>query len=205
LSVVIPISVLFMVLRYEVVMILFQRGKFDKVATGHTATVLIFMLAGSFAFAANTIIPRAYYATQDTLFPAIYGTVAVLLSIPLYLLGLNMMGAGGVALAATLSAILQVLLLYAIWNRRTKNENSRPVYLLYTKMLVFSIPLGLFLARFKSALLSRIDNSTLSGGLMVCSIVGVVFGLILLAAGYGLKINEITVLVKKLKEKFSAS
>jgi hypothetical protein len=61
------------------------------------------------------------------------------------------------------------------------------------------------LARFKSALLSRIDNSTLSGGLMVCSIVGVVFGLILLAAGYGLKINEITSLGKKLKEKFSAS
>ena len=205
LSVVIPISVLFMVLRHEVVMILFQRGKFDVVATGHTATVLIFMLAGSFAFAANTIIPRAYYATQDTLFPAIYGTVAVLLSIPLYLLGLNMMGAGGVALAASLSAILQVLLLYALWNRRTKNENSRPVYLLYTKMLVFSIPLGLFLARFKSALLCRIDNSTLSGSLMVCSIVGVVFGLILLAAGYGLKINEITALVKKLREKFSAS
>jgi putative peptidoglycan lipid II flippase len=205
LSVVIPISVLFMVLRHEVVMILFQRGKFDVVATGHTATVLIFMLAGSFAFAANTIIPRAYYATQDTLFPAIYGTVAVLLSIPLYLLGMNMMGAGGVALAASLSAILQVLLLYALWNRRTNNENSRPVYLLYTKMLVFSIPLGLFLARFKSALLSRIDNSTLSGSLMVCSIVGVVFGLILLMAGYGLKINEITALVKKLREKFKAS
>jgi putative peptidoglycan lipid II flippase len=205
LSVVIPISVLFMVLRHEVVMILFQRGKFDVVATGHTATVLIFMLAGSFAFAANTIIPRAYYATQDTLFPAIYGTLAVLLSIPLYLLGLNMMGAGGVALAASLSAILQVLLLYALWNRRTKNEDSRPVYLLYTKMLVFSVPLGLFLAWFKSALLSRIDNSTLSGSLMVCSIVGVVFVLILLTAGYGLKINEITALVKKLREKFKAS
>jgi putative peptidoglycan lipid II flippase len=204
LAVVIPFSVLLMVLRHEVILILFQRGKFDAAATDHTATVLIFMLVGSFAFAANTIVPRAYYAMQDTLFPAIYGTVAVLLSIPLYLLGLNMMGAGGVALAASLSAILQVLVLYAFWNRRNKNE-GRPVYLFYLKMMVFSAPLGLFLAWLKSTALSAIDSSTLFGSLIVCMIIGAVFALILLAAGYGLKIKEITGSVNKLREKFRPS
>ena len=204
LSVVIPLSVLLMVLRHEVIFILFQRGKFDAAATGHTATVLIFMLVGSFAFAANTIVPRAYYAMQDTLFPAIYGTIAVLLSIPLYLLGLNMMGAGGVALALSLSAILQVLVLYALWNRRTHNQGS-PVYLFYLRMMVFSAPLGLILAWFKSAALSRIESSTLFGSLMVCLIIGAVFVLILLAAGYGLKIKEITELFDPLRGKLSRS
>ena len=83
LSVVIPFSALVMVLRHEIILILFQRGKFDAAATGHTASVLIFMLVGSFAFAANTIVPRAYYAMQDTLFPALYGTAAVVISVPL--------------------------------------------------------------------------------------------------------------------------
>jgi putative peptidoglycan lipid II flippase len=201
LSVVIPISALLMVLRHEVILILFQRGKFDAAATGHTATVLIFMLVGAFAFAANTIVPRAYYAMQDTLFPAIYGSVAVLMSIPLYLLGLNMMGAGGVALGLSLSAILQVLVLYALWNRRTQNQ-GRPVYLFYLKMMVFTAPLGLFLAWLKSTALGAIDATTVLGSLTVCMILSAVFALIMLATGYGLKIKEITELTDRIRETF---
>jgi len=204
LSVVIPLSVVLMVLRHEVILILFQRGRFDAAATDQTATVLIFMLVGAFAFAANTIVPRAYYAMQDTLFPAIYGTVAVVLSIPIYLLGLNLMGAGGVALALSLSAILQVLVLYALWNRRTQNRGS-PVYLFYFKMMVFSAPLGLFLAWFKSSALSGLNAATLLGSLLVCLIIGALFALIMLAAGYGLKITEITELADRLRGKLTRS
>jgi putative peptidoglycan lipid II flippase len=189
-----------MALRHEVILILFQRGQFDAAATGHTATVLSFMLVGSFAFAANTIVPRVYYARQDTLFPAIYGTVAVLLSIPLYLLGLNMMGANGVALAASLSAILQVAVLYALWNRKNQNE-GRPVYLFFLKLMMFSVPLGFLLSWFKSTALSAIDATTLAGSLTVCLIVGAVFMLILLAAGYIFKIQEITGLVNRITAK----
>lgn len=201
LSLVIPFSVLLMVLRHEIILMLFQRGKFDAAATAHTATVLIYMLVGAFAFAANTIVPRAYYAMQDTLFPAIYGTIAVLLSIPLYLLGLNLMGVDGVALALSLSAILQVLVLYALWNRRMDNPGRR-VYLFYLKMMAFSAPLGFCLAWLKSAALSGIDSSTLPGSLAVCLIIGALFVLILLAAGYGLQIKEITGLVDRLRGKF---
>jgi putative peptidoglycan lipid II flippase len=201
LSLVIPISVLFMVLRKEVILILFQRGKFDAAATGQTATVLIYMLVGAFAFAANTIVPRAYYATQDTLFPAIYGTVAVMLSIPLYWLGLNFMGTMGVALAASLSAIMQVLVLYALWNRRNPNSQSRSVYYFYLKMMAFSVPLGVFLAWFKSTVLAPINASTFTGSLMVCIASGLVFGVILLAAGYGLQIREISQLAQRLSKK----
>ena len=200
LGLVIPFSVLLMVLRHEVILILFQRGRFDSVATGHTATVLVFMLVGAFAFAANTIVPRAYYAMQDTLFPAIYGTIAVLLSIPLYLLGLKMMGANGVALAASVSAILQVLMLYALWNRKNDNE-GRAVYLFYLKMMVFSAPLGLILTWLKSTALSGIDASTFFGSLTVCMIIGAVFVLILLVTGYSLKIQEVTDLVARLTAK----
>ena len=204
LCLVIPFSVLMIVLRHEVILILFQRGKFDTVATGHTATVLIFMLVGSFAFSANTIVPRAYYAMQDTLFPAVYGTVAVVLSLPLYVLGLKVMGANGVALAASFSAILQVLVLYALWNRRNGNQGL-PVYLFYLKMMVFSAPLGVFLAWLKSSALSAIDASSLLGSLIVCMIIGSVFVIILLVTGYSLKIQEVTGLVDRLATRLKIS
>ncbi len=140
---------------------------------------------------------------QDTLFPAIYGTLAVLLSIPLYLLGLNMMGAKGVALAASVSAILQVLMLYALWNRKNKNE-GRPVYLFYLKMMLFSAPLGFVLSWLKSTALSAIDASTFVGSLTVCMIIGAVFALIMLTAGYSLKIQEVTDLVTRLSAKLKS-
>ena len=202
LAVVIPFSALLIVLRHEVIRILFQRGNFNAADTGQTATVLIFMLMGAFGFAANTVVPRAYYAMQDTLFPAIYGSAAVLFSIPFYLLGLNLMGAGGVALAASISAALQVLVLYALWNRRQRNQ-GRPIYIFYLKMMALSIPLGLFLAWLKTAALGGIDASSLGGSLLVCLIIAVVFVFILLAAGYSLKIIEITGLVDRLREKLS--
>lgn len=191
LSLVIPFSVLLMVLRYEVILMLFQRGKFDTGATGQTSLVLIFFMVGSFAFAANTIVPRAYYAMQDTVFPAIYGTIAVILSIPLYLMGLDFFGARGVALAVSLSGILQVSVLYMLWNKRSENTGSREVYRTYIKIIFVSALLGIFLAGFKLKVLSAIDSTTFSGSLWVSVITGVVFICLLLLAGYLFKIKEI--------------
>jgi putative peptidoglycan lipid II flippase len=198
LSLVIPFSVLLMVLRYEVILMLLQRGKFDSGATGQTSVVLIFFMVGSFAFAANTIVPRAYYAMQDTVFPAIYGTVAVIVSIPLYLLGLDFFGTRGVALAVSLSGILQVLVLYMLWNKRTKNTGSREVFRTYIKMIFVSLLLGIFLAGFKLKILSAIDSTTFSGSLQVSLITGIVFICMLLLAGYFLKIREIREILDRL-------
>lgn len=198
LSLVIPFSVLFMVLRHEVILILFQRGKFDAAATEHTSIVLVFMLIGAFAFAANTIIPRAYYAMQDTLFPAIYGTAAVILSIPFYIIGLNLMGARGVALAVSLSGILQVLILYFFWNKRSQNKQSRDVYFFYFKITILSAFLGLLLVWFKVYFLAGIDPTTLRGSLVISSVTGTLFLFLLIGIGSVLKIREITELVHRL-------
>jgi putative peptidoglycan lipid II flippase len=201
LSLVIPFSVLLMVLRYEIVLILFQRGKFDATATEHLAVVLIFLLVGAFAMTANTIVPRAYYATQDTLFPAIYGTIAVLLSIPLYMMGLQIMGTNGVALAISLSCILQVTVLYVLWNKRSNNTGSRSVYSFYLRMMGLASLLGIFLTWFRSVALDWIDATTLLGSLEMCALISSIFIIILLGAGYGLKIKEITELANRLVKK----
>jgi putative peptidoglycan lipid II flippase len=201
LSLVIPFSVLLMVLRHEVILMLFQRGKFDAAATGQASVVLIFFLVGSFAFAANTIVPRAYYAMQDTLFPAIYGTIAVILSIPLYLAGLNILGARGVALAVSLSGILQVFLLYALWNKRTQNKGSRDVYVTYLKMISLSVLLGIFLAGFKLKALGGIDSATFSGSLWVAFITGIVFTGVMLFGGYVFRIREISEVIDRFRDK----
>ena len=208
LALVIPFSVLLMVLRYEVVLIILRRGKFDAAATELTAQILIFLLAGAFALSAYTVVVRGYYAKQNTLLPAIFGTVAVLLSLPLYWYGMKLMGAGGIALAVSLSSILQVVLLYTLWNRQTDNAESRSVYRFYGGIILFSGLLGLILTYFKATVLAGIDSETFWGGLSICLITGGLFMGILLAAGYVFKIREISDLwensIRKFKEYFSS-
>lgn len=204
LALVIPFSVLIMVLRSEVIRLLFQRGRFDIVATALTADVLIYFMVGAFAFAAYTVVVRGYFASQNTLFPAIYGSVVVLLSIPLYLVGMNLLNVRGVALAVSLSGIFQVSVLYALWSKRSQNPESRGVFIFYVKIMFLAAVIGIFLEWFKSAALSWLDSTTFFGSLTVCILTSIIFGFILLSAGYGMKIQEISGLVDRATAKLKS-
>lgn len=197
LSLVIPFSILLMVLRHEVVVILFKRGSFDVAATQLTSQILPFLLIGTFAFSAQTIVVRGYYAMQDTLFPAAFGTMAVALSIPFYLMGMRQWGPAGVALGVSFSALLQVIVLYALWNKRSKNR-GQDVYGHAGKMIVISVFLGLILEVFRRIALSGFDQWTFIGSLMTILITGVLFCFLLYLFGRWLKIHEIRDVFDKL-------
>jgi putative peptidoglycan lipid II flippase len=203
LALVVPFSVLIIALRQETVVILFQRGRFDAAATALTSQVLVFLMIGAFAFAAQTIVVRGYYAVQNTLFPAVYGTVAVVLSIPLYMVGMLKMGAGGVALAISLSAIFQVAVLYVLWNKESENKDSHRVYRFYLWTILLSLPLGLFLEFFKSTFLTGFDSATFAGSLVVSMLTSMVFVVLVLSAGYALGITEIKALMSRILEKIN--
>jgi putative peptidoglycan lipid II flippase len=180
---------------------LFQRGRFDAAATALTSQVLVFLMIGAFAFAAQTIVVRGYYAVQNTLFPAVYGTVAVVLSIPVYTVGMLKMGATGVALAISLSAIFQVALLYVFWNKKSENKDCYRVYRFYLWTILLSIPLGLFLEFFKRTLLWGFDSTTFAGSLAVSILTALIFVVMVLSAGYVLGITEIKALVGRILTK----
>jgi putative peptidoglycan lipid II flippase len=191
LALVIPFSVLLIVLRHEVVFILFQRGRFDAAATTLTSHLLPFLLLGAFPFSAQTVVVRGYYATQNTLFPALFGTGAVLLSIPFYILSMDRLGAAGVALGVSISALLQVIVLYALWNRHSKNQEGQEVYGFVVKITLFSILLGVVLEMFKKVALAWIDPWALSGAFMTCLATGLLFSLLLFLAGRFAGMEEI--------------
>ncbi len=198
LALLIPVAAMLMVLSREVVRILFQRGRFDPSATTLTAEVLVWFLAGAFAFAAYTVVVRGYYATRNTLVPALFGTGAVLASLPVYFLGLSLMGTSGIAAAVSLSGILQVAVLYHLWSRRSGNAGQAGVYGFYLKMGLLGVGMAAVLAAFRELLLTVLDAGSLTGSLAVSALVGVAFAGLMLLSGYGLKIPEITDLTDRL-------
>jgi putative peptidoglycan lipid II flippase len=197
LTIVIPFSVFLMVIRHEAVFMLFQRGRFDAAATALTAHLLPFLLLGAFAFSAQTIVVRGYYALQNTLFPALLGTAAVLLSIPVFILSMQRLGPSGVALGVSVSAFMQVALLYICWNRRTQNKNSRHVYAAVFKMMLLSIFLGIALEAIRRIVFSGPGATTFSGAFLTCFGLGVLFLCLLYVACRIMKMTDILEILEK--------
>ncbi|MBU2649209.1 murein biosynthesis integral membrane protein MurJ [bacterium] len=206
---VIPFSVLLIVLRYEVVLLIFQRGRFDAAATSMTSEVLAFILLGTVGFAAQTVVSRGYYASQNTLLPAVFGTIAVVASIPVYILGMKWMGVTGVALGLSISAVFQAGLLYILWNRRigSREGGKMAVYLL--KIVLLSLALGAILQGFHQALAVWLDITSLGGSLGVVLLTGILFLILLISSSRFLGIEEVknllTRVVLSLKKRFVAS
>jgi putative peptidoglycan lipid II flippase len=140
---------------------------------------------------------RGYFAIRNTLFPAVFGTVAVLASLPLYPLAIFVMGVEGLALAISFSGVLQVVVLFILWSRRSRNTGQGDVIRFYLKMVLVGLALAPLLAAIRRLALEAVAASGLAGSLTVSALVGGVFVALMLLAGYGLKIGEITELTER--------
>jgi len=198
---VIPISTLFMVLRHEIVFILFQRGRFDPDATRITSEVLPFIMAGTFAFAAQTVVVRGYYAIQNTWFPALFGTIAVFASLPLFFIFMKWLGTPGVGLGLSISAFMNSGLLFVLWNRKSGNSYAGTVYVFMIKMVLLSIGVGLILWKIRAMFLPLFNSSTISGALAISTITSFIFTVIFIISGMVFKIDEISIFMSKLAKK----
>lgn len=190
-TLVIPTAILMFVLRNEIVRVLFERGDFGPRDTQMTAIALSGLLVGAFAIAAMTVVNRGFYAMQNTLLPAIYGTIAVGISLPVYWLGLKMYGLIGVALAISVSAIIQVSVLFAVWNRRSHNVEKGLVYLTYIKTAMAGLPLGAVLWLTHRYLAQIIDPSTFHGSVLVICGVAIPFSVMMALGGWIFKVEGI--------------
>lgn len=115
-----PSSLFIIVLSRPIVALLLQHGKFLPGDTLITATALIFYSIGIFAWSAQAVLSRAFYAMQDSRTPVIIGTGVTLLFIPLNWLLMTPLGMGyaGLALATTIAASLHMFLTLMVLRRR---------------------------------------------------------------------------------------
>lgn len=116
---VLPASVGLLLLREPIVKLLYERGNFKPAQTVAVADPLLYLSLGIAAYAMLDVLPRAFYALQDSRTPVKIALGAVALKIGLSLLLIRVLGLGGLALAFSLSMLIQVALLTRALSRRT--------------------------------------------------------------------------------------
>lgn len=117
---IIPISVLMLVLRAQVVRLLFgalEGTKFTFLDTSITARALGFFALSLAAQALLPLLARAFYSLQNTIIPVSVGAFAVGLNIVLSYLFTRRYGAESMALAFSIAAILDMIILFLILRR----------------------------------------------------------------------------------------
>jgi putative peptidoglycan lipid II flippase len=114
----IPSMVGLIVLREEVIRVLFERGKFDAGATAATAAALLYYALGLPAFAAVKVLGPAFYARKDTRTPVATAAATLAAHVALCFALTPWMGLSGIALADAASATLNAALLLGLFRRR---------------------------------------------------------------------------------------
>ncbi|MBO1225061.1 MAG: murein biosynthesis integral membrane protein MurJ [Candidatus Scalindua sediminis] len=132
----IPASVGLILLRTPLVELFYERNAFTAESTYRTATVIFFYALGVWAYSASHVIIRAFYSMQDTLTPVKVGAGMVGLNLILNLTLIWFLREGGLALATAISATVQVMILFAILQRKLNITGVRHIFTSTLKTLI---------------------------------------------------------------------
>lgn len=131
-------------LRVPIVNLLLEHGQFDRLSTQGTAAAILFYALGLWAFAGVRIVAQAFYALQDTKTPVKTAIAALITNIILsaVFLSWTSLQHGGLALATSLAAILNVCLLGFLLRKKVGRIDGRRIL----SSLMKIIPISLIMA-----------------------------------------------------------
>jgi putative peptidoglycan lipid II flippase len=137
-----PISALIIAQSEPLVYLAFSRTRLHGPDLTATAAALAFFSLGLFAWGAQNILARGFYATRDTITPAVVGTLTTLLSLPVYWVLVRRLDFRGLALASTIGIIAYTIILFALLGRRTRNPEEGSLIVFFLKVAAASCIAG---------------------------------------------------------------
>ena len=188
-------------LREPIVNILFQRGKFDYVATAGTAEALLFYSIGIWSIVGVRVITASFYSMQDTKTPVKVAGVALAANILFSIILMNPLKHSGLALANSLASGVNFILLFYFLRKRLKRVDGGRILSSFLKTVVASSVMGCIGWVMLQGELWKIYGNTslkafyLSGTVALCV-------MIYIFISYMLKSEEFSYVIGLVKQKF---
>ncbi|MGV3522874.1 MAG: murein biosynthesis integral membrane protein MurJ [Candidatus Sericytochromatia bacterium] len=138
----VPITLLLCLLGYFAIVLLFERGQFDAADSWLTFQVLVYLSLSITVYAIRDLLIRAFYALGDSRVPFLSSFVTIAAMMGFSALLAPRMGVSGVALASSIAAALNFMVL-AMWLRRRIGPWMQPETWTHCgKVLLAAIPLA---------------------------------------------------------------
>jgi putative peptidoglycan lipid II flippase len=132
----IPASIGLIILRKPLIELFYERNAFTVESTSRTASVIFFYAIGVWAYSASHVIIRAFYSMQDTRTPVKVGVGMVGLNLVLNLTLIWFLREGGLALATAISATVQIIILFAILQRKFVTVDLKHIFTSTFKIVI---------------------------------------------------------------------
>ncbi len=211
---IIPASVLIFLLRAQLVRLVLGTGKFGWRETRLTAASLGFFSLGIFAAALIPLLARAFFSFQDTKTPTIISISSMVLNIVLAFFFVWLFSFSnifqkfavellklksifdirvvGLALALSLSAIFQFILLYLILKKKIQEFwPGKEICQSLKKIIIASILMGIFAYLIRQFIAPFVNMQTFSGVFIQTAIAGIVGVAVYLVLAHFLGLSEV--------------
>ncbi len=199
---IIPISVLFILLRAQIVRIILGTGQFDWQDTILTMNTLAFFALSLFAQCITPLLARVFYALHDTWTPFLVGLGTAVVNIFLSLYLKEILGVIGLAFAFSIAMTVQMSLLWVLLRSKLKTLNELSLIQSAYKISVAAIIMALVVQLLKAPLASVVDMNRFWGILTQGFIAGTVGMLVYAGICYLLKLEEIKHLLGSMKKRW---
>ena len=198
----IPCAIGLMVLGRPIIEILFERGAFDADSTNRTWAVLVCYSLGLFAYAGQKILISGFHGIQNTKTPMKIAAIALLANIVLNLILMKPMGEAGLALATSLSGILQLVLFYVFFDLKVVKLASKEIFYSVLRTFLIASLMGLVSIFCYQWIIQMGDFATTltkALSLVVSIFIGALMYVILFYISKGKELNETFLLLKRRK------
>ncbi len=139
----VPSAIFFLLFGISIVQFVYQRGVFTYQDTLMTAPILAFYAIGLPALSANQIANRTFYSLQDSITPLLSGVASVVLCAILNVLFVGPLGVKGLALASSISAYFNTLLLLFFLRPRLHSVEGRKLLASFLKVTLLCLAVSL--------------------------------------------------------------
>lgn len=174
----IPAAIGLMVLQVPIVQLLFEGGAFTHQNTLDTASALFYFSIGLFPFAAVLVLTRVFYAFGDVKMPVYAGIVGIVVNVAGSLLLMGPMAHNGLALANSLSGVVNMLIFFVALKRYLPELKYKPFLDSFVRISLASLVMGAAIYFSKDALFAFFGNDGGKGTMMVV-LIGIAGGIAL--------------------------
>jgi len=179
---IIPFTILFIVLRAQIVRVVLGSGRFDWEDTILTADSLALFSLSLFAQALLPLLVRAFFAFHDSRTPFYISLFSVATNIILAWGLAKTLGVAGLALAFSISSIINLALLWVILRKKIGSLDGKNIIISTSKFLSAGFFMAIFIQGMKYVIEPFFGTQTFIGiflqGLIAGTIGFAVYGLI---------------------------
>lgn len=140
LFILLPVMIVFLTERTEIVRLIYERGAFGKEQTSLTATALLWYSFGMLGYGLQEILNKAFYARQNGKTPMSVSVIGIALNVLLSFVFVRVLNLGiaGLPMAASVAANFIAITLAVLLNRKLKIFD-RAFFVNFSKLLLSGV------------------------------------------------------------------